>query len=127
MDFMTAVKTCLGQYATFKGRAIRSEYWFFTLFTVLVQLVCGVIDAALPTDVPVFQSIATLIFLLPGLAVSFRRLHDLDKSGWWFLIVLIPVIGVILLLVWFCKSGTAGANRFGDNPLATPSAVAEAA
>ena len=89
MDFWTAVKTCYGKYATFRGRAARSEFWYFTLFTILVAAIAGVLDAALFWDAqnsPIYL-IVTLVNLLPGLAVSVRRLHDTDHVGWWWLIL----------------------------------------
>lgn len=125
MDFWTAVKTCYGKYATFRGRAARSEFWYFTLFTILVAAIAGVLDAALFWDAqnsPIYL-IVTLVNLLPGLAVSVRRLHDTDHVGWWWLILFVPLIGVILLLVWYCTRGTQGQNRFGSDPLG-PSVLA---
>lgn len=115
MDFITAVKTCFGKFATFQGRAARSEYWFFTLFLFLGQLVLGFVDMA--TGIGVLGSIFILVCLIPTLAVTVRRLHDTDRSGWWALLMLIPLIGNIVLLIWFCARGTAGDNRFGGDPL----------
>lgn len=117
MDFVTAVKTCLGKYATFQGRASRSEYWFFALFTLIVSVIAGIIDAGMGSEMGVVSAVITVALLLPGIAVAVRRLHDTDRSGWWYLIMLIPLVGFILLLVWFCLKGTPGANRFGENPL----------
>ncbi|GHU04863.1 membrane protein [Alphaproteobacteria bacterium] len=116
MDFKTAVMTCLKlKYMDFNGRAQRSEYWFYSLFAVIVSVVTSGIDAALGTFF--VNLIASLALLLPGLGVSVRRLHDLEKSGWWLLIALIPVIGALLLLYWCIQRGTVGPNRFGDDPL----------
>ncbi|WP_201832419.1 DUF805 domain-containing protein [Microvirga zambiensis] len=117
MDFGQAVKTCLNKYATFSGRAQRSEYWYFFLFTAAVNIVASVLDAAVFGDTPVFYLIATLALILPSVAAGIRRLHDTDKSGWWLLISLVPVIGIIVLIVFFCQRGTVGANRFGPDPL----------
>ncbi|MFB9148912.1 DUF805 domain-containing protein [Roseovarius ramblicola] len=114
MDFMTAVKTVLAEnYVNFEGRAQRSEFWWFTLFIIIVnavlQLLLGEIVAL----------IFALAVLLPGLGVAVRRLHDVDRSGWWYLLVLIPVIGaLILIFAFFMHRGTAGDNRFGPDPLA---------
>ena len=117
MNFQTAVKTCLTKYVTVSGRAARSEYWYWVLFGVLVGIVANIVDAILfgGNSRPV-SSIVSLAILLPGIAVSVRRLHDLDRSGWWYLLVLIPVVGWIVLLVWFIGRGTVGSNRFGEDP-----------
>ena len=111
MDFITAIKTCLAKYVGFGGRARRSEYWYFVLFLVVVSLALG---AAGFEQIGNFFSVATL---LPSLAVGVRRLHDTDRSGWWLLLLLVPLVGAIVLIVWFANRGTLGANRFGDDPL----------
>nr|WP_246252396.1 DUF805 domain-containing protein [Sulfitobacter algicola] len=111
---MDAVKTCLSKYVDFSGRARRSEYWFFYLFTFLVGIVGAIIDGVLGTGF--FNLIATLAFLLPSIAAGVRRLHDTDRSGWWFLIILVPIVGAIVLLVFFVMDGTKGENRFGPDP-----------
>lgn len=119
MDFVTAVKTCLGKYATFQGRAARSEYWYFTLFMFILNLISGVIAGASLGVLAVLPMVLMIALFLPSLAVSVRRLHDLDKSGWWVLIILIPVIGFLILLFWACKRGTEGQNMYGSDPLWT--------
>jgi uncharacterized membrane protein YhaH (DUF805 family) len=104
---------------TFSGRASRSEFWYWTLFAFLVAVVSGIIDSALfPSMItsPI-SAITALLLFLPGLAMSVRRLHDLDRTGWWMLIAL-TFIGLIVLLVWDCIKGTDGPNRFGPDPLA---------
>ena len=119
MNFADAVKSGLQNYITFSGRAARSQYWYWALFCILVGIGSVVIDAALfPRSYmrPV-NAIAELVLFLPTLAVSIRRLHDLDRSGWWFLLIFIPLIGGIWLLVWFCMRGTVGPNRFGPDRL----------
>lgn len=117
MDFWTAVKTAYSKYVTFKGRAPRSEYWYFVLFCMLVAIVASILDFGLFGHNGVFYLIVTFANFLPSLAVAVRRLHDADRSGWWFLIVFVPLIGAIVLIVWFCMRGTPGVNRFGDDPL----------
>jgi uncharacterized membrane protein YhaH (DUF805 family) len=117
MDFGQAIKTCLNKYATFSGRAIRSEYWYFFLFLMIVNIVASVLDSTIFGDMPVLYLIATLVLLVPSIAAGVRRLHDTDKSGWWLLLGLIPVIGAIVLIVFFCQRGTVGTNQFGPNPL----------
>jgi uncharacterized membrane protein YhaH (DUF805 family) len=119
MNFADAVKSGFQNYVTFSSRAARSQYWYWALFCILVGIASVVIDAALfPRSYmrPV-NAIAELVLFLPTLALSIRRLHDLDRSGWWFLLIFIPLIGGIWLLVWFCMRGTVGPNRFGPDPL----------
>jgi len=118
MNFTQAITSGFQNYVNFSGRAVRSEYWFWTLFTILVSIVAGLIDLALfrSLDFSPLQSLVGLGLLLPSLAVSIRRLHDLDRTGWWFLLVF-TIIGAIVLLVWNCMRGTIGPNRFGPDPL----------
>jgi hypothetical protein len=100
-----AISTCLSKYATFTGRASRSEYWFFFLFTFIIGIFAGIISAVTGSDAVGYAIQAA--FWIPGLAVSIRRMHDLDKSGWF---ILIPIYNFILTLT----PGTSGSNRFGD-------------
>ena len=116
MDFPTAIKTCLGKYVEFQGRARRSEYWYFYLFQVLLYFVAFILDSAFGSEVLV-SLLVTLGLLLPSLAVQVRRLHDIDRSGWWMFLALIPIVGAILLIVWCCKRGDATPNRFGPAPV----------
>ncbi len=118
MTFTEAIGSCFRQYAGFAGRACRSEYWFFALFGILVNL--GARMFGIAGHMTWVAPIAGLVLLLPHLAVSVRRLHDIDRSGWWLLIILIPLVGTIVLIVWHCTPGTAGRNRFGSNPLHPP-------
>ena len=103
-----------------KGRARRPEYWWWVLFNVLVGLALGIIDLVLASvGIPaVLSNLANLAFLLPSLAVGARRLHDTDRSGWWLLLWLIPLIGWIIVIVFLCQRGTDGPNRFGSDDLA---------
>jgi uncharacterized membrane protein YhaH (DUF805 family) len=116
MDFQTSVKTCFNKYADFTGRARRSELWWFALFAFVLGLITMAIDAAIGSW-GLINAIGSIAVLLPSIAVGVRRLHDRDMSGWFYLIVLIPVIGAIALLVIFCLKGTDGPNRFGTDPL----------
>lgn len=127
MSFTAAVRSALTQYVGFSGRARRSEYWWFALFTVLVGVAAAILDNLLGTDWGgsgngLIGLVANLALLLPSLAVGVRRLHDTDRSGWWLLIALIPLIGAIVLLVFFCTDGTPGQNRFGHSPKHQPAA-----
>ncbi|MTG96767.1 MULTISPECIES: DUF805 domain-containing protein [Myroides] len=108
------LKVIKEHYADFNGRARRQEYWMFTLINILVSLVLAVVDYVLGTGF--IGSIYSLAVLLPGLAVSVRRLHDLGKSGWLLLLALIPLVGAIILLVWFATEGNAGSNEYGKDP-----------
>jgi uncharacterized membrane protein YhaH (DUF805 family) len=106
---------------TFSGRAPRAEYWFFVLFAVLVNIAIGIVSAVAHEIGTILSVIFGLAIILPGISVTVRRLHDVDRSGWWYWIGLVPVVGIILLIVWFCTRGTRGANRFGpENGAAIP-------
>ncbi|MBB3048890.1 uncharacterized membrane protein YhaH (DUF805 family) [Litorivivens lipolytica] len=111
----------LKKYATFEGRARRKEYWLFTLFVLIGQFVANIIDGLLVilsegAVVPFVSLLFLLVILLPWFAVSVRRLHDVDRTGWWVVIGLIPLIGSLVLLVFACLDSQQGSNRFGANP-----------
>ena len=128
MTFKESITTCFSKYATFSGRAARSEYWFWALFTWLVAVAFTVVDMMLfgTMEFQPLSSLFSLAVLVPSIAVGVRRLHDIDRSGWWLLIMLIPLIGLIVLLIWFVKKGTDGPNRFGDDPLSSAASLAAA-
>jgi uncharacterized membrane protein YhaH (DUF805 family) len=119
MNFTQAIASGFQNYVNFSDRASRSAFWFWILFAVLVSIVASTIDYLLfpHMDFSPLQSLAGLALFLPGLAISVRRLHDRDKSGWWVLLNFVPLIGIIILIVWFCMRGTVGPNRFGPDPL----------
>lgn len=127
MDFMTAVRTCLSKYVDFSGRARRSEFWFWTLFNFLVSIVTNVLDSILGTDYDgatgggLINTVAGLALFLPSLAVAARRLHDTGRSAWWLLLILVPVVGWIILLVFYCLDSTPS-NQYGPNPKSEPGA-----
>lgn len=127
----------LKRYADFSGRSSRMEFWMFILFQIIVSWVFSfVVNMIFPPAIPVYDPtnpeaamaaigsvytsagflIPFLFFLIPGLAVAVRRLHDQDKSGWMILLGLIPLIGAIILLVFYVLPGTNGPNRFGEDP-----------
>lgn len=112
-DIQKAVKTCFTKYAEFSGRAARPEFWWFALFQFVVLTVLSMVSTAL-------YGIAALGFLLPGLAVGSRRLHDVNKSAWLMLLWLIPVIGWILLIYWAAQPGDPAVNSYGEPPSAGP-------
>lgn len=114
---MNAYFDAMRRYATFSGRSTRTQFWIF----VLVYLVLGIIGVALDAasegsaagEPGIFTGVIVLAHLIPGLAVSVRRLHDIDRSGWWVLIGLVPLVGPIVMLVFSCTASTPGENRFG--------------
>jgi uncharacterized membrane protein YhaH (DUF805 family) len=113
----------LKKYTVFTGRARRKEYWFFVLFNVLIIVLLVMVDGLLGTfneeaGVGLFSGLYSLAVLIPGIAVLVRRLHDIDRTGWWALIGLVPFVGGIVLLVMAVLDSTPGENRFGPNPKA---------
>ncbi|MCP4384825.1 MAG: DUF805 domain-containing protein [Hyphomicrobiales bacterium] len=131
MSFAEAIKNNFSKYVTFSGRARRSEFWLWILFTFIANIILGGIDIALFGTVTVgagsfsahtnfapFSGIFSLVVLLPTISVGVRRLHDTDRSGWWWWLSLIPLVGIIILIVWWATEGTRGANRYGEDPLA---------
>ncbi len=118
MSFVEAIGSCFRNYANFSGRAVRSEYWYWFLFVFIVLIVVGAIDEALypgPLAMGSFSYVTiavVLALILPSLAVSVRRLHDIDRTGWWVLIGA-TFIGTLVLIYWACLPGTLGSNRFG--------------
>ena len=132
MTFGESIRTCFSKFVTWQGRAARSEYWYFVLFCFLCQIAGGIVDGVLGTGFKYmnpmtgveqsmfygwFYMLTGLVLFLPNLAALVRRLHDTDRSGWWYWIALIPLIGIILLIVWLAARGTNGSNRFGADPL----------
>jgi uncharacterized membrane protein YhaH (DUF805 family) len=105
----------LKKYAVFEGRARRKEYWTFVLFNLIIGIALGFIDRLLGTS-PVIYALYSLAVLIPGIAVTVRRLHDIGKSGWFMLIALIPAIGGIWLLILTASDGHPGENAYGPNP-----------
>ena len=136
MDFIQATKSYFIKWNDFKSRSSRSEFWWGTLGINLISIILGFTvgfifaTVGLASDASSDSIEATVnIILIPwyiftviaGIAIICRRLHDIDRSGWWYLIFF-TVIGAFVLLYWFCKKGTDGKNRFGDNPLEEVSA-----
>jgi uncharacterized membrane protein YhaH (DUF805 family) len=113
MSFGEAIRDGFTKYATFSGRSSRSAYWWWFLFSVLVSIGASILDAAAGTGV--IAILVSLAFFLPNLAVLVRRLHDTDRSGWWVLIGLIPLIGAIVLIVFACLD-SGPPNKYGQGP-----------
>lgn len=122
MGMQEAVRAVFGKYAEFTGRARRQEYWWFGLFVVIVGLVLSVIESVLfgraMGHYGILSGIWNLATLLPSLGVAIRRMHDVGRSGWWLLILFIPLIGALVVLYWFVQRGTVGPNEYGPDPVA---------
>jgi uncharacterized membrane protein YhaH (DUF805 family) len=117
MDFQQAVKSCFAKYATFPGRAARSEFWYWQLFLTAAGVAVAIVDAVLGLHSKPLGLIFYLVTLVPTLAVGARRLHDTGRSAWWLLLWLVPLIGWIVLLIWLCTKGSNGYNGYGPDPL----------
>jgi uncharacterized membrane protein YhaH (DUF805 family) len=111
------------KFAQFEGRSRRKEYWSFVLLNFGVAIAAAVLDLAIGARI--VGALVTLAFLIPSISVGMRRLHDTGRSGWWLLIVLVPVIGIIALIVFFAQKGEAGENKYGPDPLIDTAAVFE--
>lgn len=112
---------CWRKFAVFSGRARRKEYWYFALFNLGVSILLGYVDLFLGTfnadaELGLFHSLYNLAALVPCVAVTVRRLHDLDRSGWWVLLGFVPIIGWIVLVLWTCLNSDDEPNQYGDNP-----------
>ena len=135
MNFIQSISTCMRKYVTFSGRATRSEFWWFFLFTIIVNLAA---TSQASSFVPILldgqnmtenessyflnnffflylSTITSLILLLPSLAVAVRRLHDVGKSGWW-IVIAFTIIGIIPLLIWYVTDTKDEENVYGQNP-----------
>lgn len=120
MGFGEAISSCFRQFATFRGRARRSEYWFFYLFSLICSAVAGAIDRMLFTGEDgvtnrIVGGLVSLVLVIPSLAVAWRRMHDIGRSGLWYLINLIPVVGWIIFIVWAAQD-SHGDNQYGPSP-----------
>jgi uncharacterized membrane protein YhaH (DUF805 family) len=114
VDFQGAIRQQIANVLTFNGRASRSAYWWYALALLIVDVVLQIISGVAGSSaLAVLVSLILIVVGLSGLSVGIRRLHDTDKSGWWILIGLIPIIGTIILIVFLCTPGTPGPNRFG--------------
>lgn len=123
MTLKESFVTCMQKYTDFSGRAPRSEYWWFVLAQFLIGFVLGFIFGFIGAIMgmgsglaDIVSLIVTLGFILPTIAVAVRRLHDIGKSGWWYLLVFIPILGWLLLLFWFVQPSAEESNEFGDVP-----------
>jgi uncharacterized membrane protein YhaH (DUF805 family) len=115
MTMSQAIRSAFVRWCTFGGRAGGSEYWWFVLFGVIVFGLASLLDHAALGRHALFWATCTLMLLMPYVALAVRRLHDTDRSGWWLLLVFVP-LGNLVLLAWFCLPSTWGPNRFGPMP-----------
>ena len=109
----------LKKYAVFSGRSRRSEFWYFVLFNAIIGIVLSIIDRAIGTTSAgsgLLNGLYSLAVLIPSIGVSIRRLHDTNRSGWWILLGLIPIVGWIILIVWYAQDSNPGDNQYGSNP-----------
>lgn len=113
MDFSTAVKTVFSKYVDWNGRALRSEFWWWTLFTLIVSIITTIIDSVL--GIAALNPLWSLATLLPSIFVAVRRLHDHGRTGWWLLLALTG-IGLLVLLYWYIKEGDRETNAYGPPP-----------
>mgnify|MGYP000573615578 CR=1 FL=1 len=131
MNIVGAVQSVFSNYANFRGRARRSEYWWWFLAYIIIIFVLGFVERAVlgsgssevstgagevsaSFNAGILSGLFMLASIIPSIAVAVRRLHDIDRSGWWLLISFVPLIGALLLLYWYVQPGTPGANRFGE-------------
>lgn len=120
MNFMQALESFFAKFTTFSGRASRSEFWWNYLFWIIVSWITSFIDGMVNFRFPMISAALGVMVILPWYALAVRRLHDVDRSGWWWLIAF-TLVGIPVLLYWSAKKGSAGENRFGSNPLTTTS------
>ena len=112
---------CIKNYAVFKGRAVRPEFWYFALASAIIQISLSIIDIIIGWELGIIDGIQTLplfetsrlLLLVPSISVTVRRLHDINKNGWWSLLWGLPVIGWVILIPWLCKKGDEGENQYG--------------
>ncbi len=122
MTFSQSVKTCFSKYCSFKGRASRSEYWWWIVFTFVVAIIFGIpsgiqsLHESSASELPVISYVVGALLLLPNLGVLIRRLHDTGRSGWWWLIGFIPFLGSIILIVFCCQASQPFPNQYGVVP-----------
>ena len=122
MTFSDAIRSGFDHYFKFDGRASRSEFWWWVLFAILVSIAANIVDAIIGAQI--FSFLVALGLFLPGLSMAIRRLHDTGRSGWWILIGLIPLIGFIVLLIFYLEQGNPAPNEYGPPPPGSPAAVA---
>lgn len=124
MGFQEAVKSFISRYTDFKGRSARSEFWWVVLALFIINILIGIVTALIGETLGgILSLVFTLGIIIPYIALAVRRFHDLDKSGWWFLTLLIPLVNFIVVLVFFTRKGTDGPNQYGPDPLGSDASV----
>ena len=113
------LKVVRDNYANFSGRARRAEFWYFALFSFLISIGLAIVDGVLGTN-GILGGIYSLAIVIPNIAVGARRLHDTGRSGWWQLIGFVPIIGLIVLLIFFVQEGSFDRNEYGPSPKKAP-------
>jgi len=108
--------TVLKNYAVFSGRARRAEYWYFVLFNIIINILLAIFSNVIGDNIGILGLLYALAVLIPAIAVGVRRLHDTNRSGWWLLISLIPLIGAIVIIVLMALDSHPGENQYGANP-----------
>jgi uncharacterized membrane protein YhaH (DUF805 family) len=117
MNFGQAIASAFANYADFGNRACRAEYWYFALLNFLVGNATQLIAQSYPQEAHLVHGLWGLVVFIPSLAVAVRRLHDIGKSGWYLLLLLLPLIGWIILLIWLAQRGNEAPNKYGSSPI----------
>jgi len=124
MGFGDAVRAVIAKYAVFQGRARRAELWYWILAIMVAEIAIAIIGGVLSAVSDSLAVVSLLLYcallvgiIVPSIAVAVRRLHDTGRSGWWYFIAVVPLVGPILLIVWYCTPGTPGSNAFGSDPI----------
>jgi len=117
MGFVDAFKAFFSNYLKFDGRSSRSEFWWVVLALFIINILIGVLSAVSETLGGILSLVFGLGIIIPYIALAIRRFHDVDKSGWWALTLLIPLVGLVIVLIFFTQRGTVGSNQYGPDPL----------
>ena len=116
VGFIDAIKLAFKNYVNFNGRSRRSEYWWFVLFNIIIEIIIYILAKLITPNLIFLLSISGLIAFLPGLGLVIRRLHDIGKSGWYIFIAFIPIVGIFILLYFFCLDSENQSNEYGESP-----------
>ena len=119
MNFTQAISSGFSRYFDFRTRSSRSEYWYWTLFSIVVSVAATMLDALIFSGAAILDTISSFALFIPGIAVAARRLHDINRTAWWILIAF-TIIGILLLLYWYIQPGNRGDNDYGPDPLRAP-------
>ncbi len=114
--FIDAIKLAFKNYVNFNGRSRRSELWWFILFNIIIQIIIIILANLITKNLMFLSYIYSLIIFLPGLSLVIRRLHDIGKSGWYIFIAFIPIVGIFILLYFYCLDSENQSNEYGESP-----------